>query len=339
MSLPRQVQDQIKRAEKLAKDLGTEEQTAASAAPAEPIQDTQPVQPESAAPEVKPEPPKPEDKQQQPDTVGIWEQRYRVLQGKYNSEIRAYGEQVRDLSARLDEALGYVQELEQHIQAQEIQAPAQPVGVTEQQKQDYGEDLIAFITSQADAIASQKLGSVVEQFNSLKEENEQLRAQLQSVGQTANQASNQGFYAELDARAPGWREINRDPSLLSWLAQRVPGTPYTRQDFLNDAVKKKNVDAVVEMLDAYQADMTPSDPTPPPTRQSVDTSSLESQIAPGRRTGAGTPVDGPSEQPISRAEIKKFYDDVALGRYRNRPQEKLAMEQRIISAGRQDRVT
>lgn len=175
-----------------------------------------------------------------------WEERYRVLQGKYDAEVPRLHEQVKYLTAQLDA-----------LNAQR-QPPAKQTesDYLAKIREDYGDELAA-------------------PFEQLQAELVKLRNQMSQVGQTREQM----YYQSLDTQVPDWQALNNDPGFLSWLDQVSPDTGVRRKEALDDAHRRLDAGRVGMIFKAYQAAQAkpvPSAPksvTPNSSRANPSTSS------------------------------------------------------------------
>jgi hypothetical protein len=117
MALPAAVQKQVAQADDLIKKLGLDKAAEAKdqpppAAPSAPVTAPAPAAQTpaqaatpDAAPAAEPPPPPP------PPPAEDWEHKYRVLQGKYNSEVPRLSGQVSSLQAQLDELTAKMEDM------------------------------------------------------------------------------------------------------------------------------------------------------------------------------------------------------------------------------------
>jgi hypothetical protein len=317
MALPKQVQEQVDAANGLAAGLKGEQPE---------IETPQAPEPQvTAEPSPQPEPPKPAEDPK-------WEQRYKSLQGKYNHEIAAYSEQIRNLTHQNQDLAARMAAMEEHLQA--TTTTAQPAkGVSQADIDQYGEDLVGFVQRQAQVIAQEMAAP-------LAQENEQLKAQLARMGQNVGETARQQFFVALDTQVREWRQLNTDIDFNYWLDEVDPLSGYARRAYLNQAVNNNDAMRAGVIFKSYLDAHKPADPVPPPPPPPVQRESLETQVSPGKRAGAQqSGAQTQSEGKIwKRSEIKTYHDDVARGYYNSRPQVKQATDIDIFKALQAGRV-
>jgi hypothetical protein len=274
----------------------------------------QPVQPPQA------EPPK-ED----------WEAKYRVLQGKYNSEVPRLAADLRAMRQQLDE-----------LQQARTAAPQTPPAaspdnqkkevVTNEEVEEYGEDLINLIRRVARAEAAQ-----IETM--LKPKIEQVEGR---VVETVQRQASQNVFSVLDRDVQDWREINKSPDFVEWLSQSDPYVGDTRKNLLMSAFQEGDADRVAAFFKGYLAHrqlVSPPPPAPAATPAPAPAVTLEQLAGPASGpTGAPTPPPPRGAQIVTRAEVQKFYNDVAAGVYRKDPERKAQIEAQIAAALREGRI-
>jgi hypothetical protein len=73
------------------------------------------------------------------------------------------------------------------------------------------------------------------------------------------------------------------------------------------------------------------------TRRNVSASELERQVTPGKGRSTGAPT-GTNAKNYSPDDIKTFFNDVRLGKYKGREAERDRIERDIFSAQREGRI-
>jgi hypothetical protein len=330
--LPEQVRRQIERANELSRELATEpgegDQPTAEAL----LQDgTTVVEPRS---EPRSEPLPVVDPSAAPPVAGEWEQRYRTLQGKYDSEIPQLRAQVQGLE-RLIATL------------QAAPSPASPAGPLQYDESDvdvYGQD---FLDAAARAAAARYEPVIAE-----------LQAKLNRLegGQTnlnAQSLENQMFGAlDKDPELIGWRELNQDQRFIQWLQGLDEYAGIPRNDMLQHAYRNGDAMRVGRFFKRYMAEHTVPRPatTAPQTGYparpngngqmvSAGGARLEDMVVPGRAAGPGGSGNGAQNSRIwSRAEITRFYRDRTAGKFRGREDEATRLEADLFAAEREGRI-
>lgn len=287
--------------------------------PTAPMNGAAPQAASAPAPEPKPEP--------------DWEQRYKALQGKYNAEVPRMAEQIRTLEAQM-------RNLAQAQTKPEEPKPDKKI-VSDEEIEDYGEDLIDLIRR----VAKSEVSGVEQ---SLKPKIDQIYGRVE---QTSAQAASEKVYGQLDREVQNWREINKSAEFLSWLAQSDPYAGDLRKNLLADAFKRGDAARVVAFFKGFSAEhnlvapqptpaQAPAAPAPTPEQPAQRAQvSLEEMAGPG--AGPTTPVvptESPQAQQWTRAQVAKFYKDVNSGVFANNPTRKAQIEASIARALRENRV-
>jgi hypothetical protein len=247
-----------------------------------------------------------------------WEQKYRVLQGKYSAEVvrvqrdaRAAGEENAQLKARLND-------LESEIaQLKSAPAPRAPE-ITPEEREQYGEEFVNFVAK-------------VAQANTPKAPSFDMSAvedRLRPVEEVAVKAARATFFQDLTPLAPSWQALNTDPGFLAWLADADPLTGMQRQVLFDDAYGKLDVHRVAAFFTAYGGQSVGAVPNGLPT--------MEEQVGPA--SGGNTPPPPvPGQKRIwGRGEIAAFYEQVR--RRQLTTEEAARTEAEIQAAQREGRV-
>jgi hypothetical protein len=262
-----------------------------------------------------------------------WEQRYRTLQGKYDSEI-----------PRLTSDVNQLRSLLASLQAPPAAEPSPKttttVVVPPEDISEYGEDLVAAARRWARAEVQGELATI---YNRL----DQLQGGQQRVEtQTTQQRIDAGLSLIPELAGGVWQQLNNDPGFLSWLNQVDDFAGQPRLALLRDAAGSGDVDRTARFFKAYLKEHTAPGPTAAPApvqtprpAEAANQLSLESLAAPSRAAGTAGTGGAPNEQRVwTTTEITRFYDDVRRGKFAGRDDELRRTEQEIISAASEGRV-
>jgi len=168
------------------------------------------------------------------------------------------------------------------------------------------EDVQNFGSEMVDLAQRSALHAVAPHLQHLEQQSADLRAQLA-------QETRRGVDQAFDRAVPNWREVDRDPRWLNWLALPDPYTGRSRQLLLDDAAARGAAAQVIALFNGFL-----------------------------REAGGGSPGRSPpaSAQPsgriYSRAEVAQLLD-----RRRTQhlsPAERMRLEAEIIAAGREGRI-
>lgn len=177
-----------------------------------------------------------------PDPVE--EHRLKVLQGKYNAEVPRLHQQVRELSAKLDQAVSA-------LEAKAAPPEQDSKLITAADVEAYGQDLVDMARRAAreefhtlakalKAELDARYGGVAEQVT---------RAEQRIV-----QSDSDKFWAAVTApgAAPDFMQVNEDPRWFAFLDSRAPGTPFTRRALAEEAIARFDATALVEQAMAFK---------------------------------------------------------------------------------------
>lgn len=239
-----------------------------------------------------------------------------------------------------------ISNLHRVISTMQVNTPATPATpaelraeslLTPEEIADYGEDFLKVVEKKAREIAAPEI-------NSLKQKIENLEKGVRSSVELTNQSARDRMIASLDTDLPDWRELNRNPDFLQWLSLQDPFSGAIRHDLLKAAYEQNNTPRVKAFFNGFlteEAAVAPARaPEPNPTPQQRGKVPLETFAAPGRAKSAAAGLNNaPAEKPvITRAQVLKFYSDVAAGKYRGRDQEKNTLEAQIFEAENEGRI-
>ena len=256
-------------------------------------------------------------------------QRWRSLQGVYNSEVRArqHAEQ------RIQQLEGLIATMS--APPAPVQAPAKLV--TDADRETFGDDMLDF-TARA---VSQATAPLTEQINALQRQLQQFRGVVpvvQQVQRTQAEAKEERFSNALTQAVPDWERVNVDTRFHEWLLTPDPMTGILRQTYLEDAHQRHDVGRVAFIFNSWK-ELTGKTSRPNPVSTAASTrSELERQIAPGRSTAAPTPVKA-DVKTYTRADITELYDRKRKGEFADNEAEFKALEKDIFAAMREGRVT
>lgn len=329
MALPAAVKKQVDEANRLHKSTyqpeDGEQPDDAGLEGAPPPDDT--VEPEQGAkPEPQAKPPAPSDEEDK------WETRYKVLQGKYNAEVPLLQRQKRELEERLDRLESLISDMNEQRQA----APATSEQlVTEEEMADYGPEFMDMVGRMARQVNREEIARLNATISKLEQ-------QLQSVGGKVQKTEQESIYGQLDKNVENWREVNRNPQFLEWLAQRDPFSGRGRREMLQEAFNRGDAQRVIAFFNGFlreHAAVTESGTSGPGKQKSETTGQLDKMVAPGRGRSGGNQTGARDEKRIwTEAEIAQFFTDKRKGAFKGK--EKLAqqLENDIFAAQREGRI-
>ncbi len=231
------------------------------------------------------------------------EQRYKVLQGKYNKEVvevRSSEGQPQADNLEVMKLKQQIESLQQTItQMQAKPEPEQPQHYqfserAEQVREDYGEELFDTILDEADRRAQERA----------QQQMQQMQQSLSTVQQDSFATKKALLAQRLAGQSINFEQVNNDPVFHDWLKLYDPQTGVQRQTRLSQSFESGDLNTVssmfVEFVNGAQ------NPT-----QSVDFTEHVQQA-----THAPTPTSDPQSRPIYTPQmISDFYARKRRGEY------------------------
>lgn len=302
MTQNRKVREQSERADRiLAQVYGTTEQA--------PVIE-QEQQQEQAPPEQVQE-------QVQAKPVEDWEQKYRVLQGKYSAEVPRMADEIRELKVKLtsleDEL---VEERHKPTAAMDLKGMT-PESVVEQ----FGDDFAAAVGAIASKIAEQ-------QGNKFRDE---IAPKVEEVAKSTARNQRQEFMRELGRLVPNYKEIDLDEGFTRFLDEVDRFSGRSRRSFFNEADKQNDSNRVAEFFLAYEGNKPPVE-----KQKAVEIDprmSVDNHLAPSTSKATSSPQ---GKKYWTRAEINQFYRDCRVNKYT--AEQARQIETDIFAADREGRL-
>lgn len=288
MSLPKAVREQEAKAEALYEETYTQQNPESEPTPEarpdpEPEVEPNGLQPEPAAQEEEP------DLQAPPDEpVGShdeWEHRYKVLSGKYNSEVPRLAADNRELRSAL-------KKMESEIESLKKSPPSKRDSLLKPEEiEEYGEGFIDVVRRAAR-----------EEIAAKDAEIDDLKQRIESLSSMTTKTVEIDFYEDLGRMVPEWVAINDDKNFHRWLdgVDELTGRP--RQMLLSEAEADRDAKRVANFFNAFKKANK--------TWAATANASLESQVVPEPSVKPSSP---PAKRIWTRAEINNFYADYRRG--------------------------
>jgi len=361
MALPKQVQDQIEEADRIAAEIEAERKQAENPQ-LEVVEnkaegETEEVQePVDKSLDFEAETPKADEivtteehEQPEPTELGVdpavqaaeFEHKYKTLQGMYNSEKRANAE----LTGRVEALEGMLANLQgmKGSQTGEVESPSGDMDaavenlLTSEEIADYGPDMI-------DVIKRAATEAVAGQLAELRRENETLKEVVGSVGQQQEADVRGKLYTALAGAVPNWKQVNTSPDFLNWLGEEDVYAGVPRKLLLTRAFEQNDTERVILFFKGFlkeNAALQPAANTEEtevaePARQPAVT--LETLASPGLGASGGADNIQETGRQWKESEIGKFYEDARKGMYKGRQDEYKATEAEIQAALTQGRI-
>jgi hypothetical protein len=231
-----------------------------------------------------------------------YEQRYRVLQGKYNKETA-------DMRQRLDTLERENAELRDQVAA----APQAATELTEEELLKLGvteEDVQAYgigVFNALDKLAAQRVANA-----------------LKPIQESMVQSDEDRFFDTLARMEPDAQRLSNDDMFLAWLDEGNG----VRRRIIEEAYMIHDAPFVAQMFKEYKGELQSPDRSPQP--------SVSGQVYPARDAAIPPPESPkPKERTYTVAEVKEFYDNITKRRYSTEDARKLSAElSRAIREGR-----
>lgn len=349
-ALPRQVQKQIEAANQIAEEI-TKQRKAAEAPP--PAEGETPPAPTAEAPPVESPPPTPPAAEAPPPPAppaspDPYEQKYKVLQGKYNAEVPRLQNQLREAMNRIENLTAQVtatQGMMANLGRQGAAAPAADTApptrlVKEDEIRDFGPDLYDFIKRTAQEVVAPEVEA---RIKPMAQQVEQVRSTTDTVARHAAKTEQERLLETLDDEVPEWKALNEDEKFLDWLDQVDPYSGNRRGQLLQEAYRRHDSTRVVAFFKGFlneNAVVTqPAAAAQAPPTEARSQRSLEDFVAPGTPKAGATGAPNEAGKRIwSRAEITKFYEDCSAGKYAKNATRRAELEKDIFMAQREGRI-
>jgi hypothetical protein len=244
-----------------------------------------------------------------------WEQRYKTLQGMYNADRERWQQDSESKDRQISRLADSVADLSEKMSEMESQkAPAasiqnlsyQDMGLSEEQVEEIGEDMLGIMRTMATNIAQNIVG--------------QVDKKVTTMGKRQEETARDVFFRVLGESVPDWRVLNEDKGFLAWLAEPDGLSGVARRENLGAAYNAVDADTVIRYFKAYkEASGSVAADTP--------------DFRPGQNPESLHHDEGP--EPVTRTQIKQVYKDISSGRLKG--EEATAAQKRIdaaVAAGR-----
>jgi len=266
-----------------------------------------------------------------------WEHRFNSMKGRHDKaqdSIKQMAEQINNLQnvlATVNSAPAPTRNSE--LQFNNLLSP--------EEVSEYGEEFLGVVGKKAQEATTPLV-------HELRQEIDALKQQVGRVGGSIAQNARETMFAQLDGTNMPWREINKDPRFLQWLALPDTYSGVIRHNLLKAAWERNDTPRAAAFFQGFLAEEAAIDPSrgQPNEYQAPEYTNgrtngkvpLESFAAPGRAKSAAGSI--PAEKPqISRSQITNFYAQCAAGKYRGNEQERNRLERMIFEAQTDGRIT
>lgn len=350
MALPKQVEQAGVRADEITKEM-------AGGKPPEVKPDLTPVEPtppglgEETIESVK-------------EQLRTAQHKFDVLQGKYNSEIQAIKDDVNLLNRMKNEGKGLKEEnrqlsetnarisaelteLKEKVAKLETGSGKTPITDTGQadfsallneeemahlEREELGGKTLEIIYK----LIRANSGLPVDKSDKIEERLKSIDLKVNAVGERVEKTELQKWSEKIAGAIPDFETINQDPKFIEWLENPVsPLSRQTRKAALQEAMNTQDLQSLKLGIDEYKKEAgikpAPKGKQPP--------GNLSPPIEPGQSvTTSPSPATG-DKKIYTVAEVKKFYTEVATGKWRGREADQAALDRDIVLAQKEGRIT
>lgn len=253
-ALPKQIQQQLDQAAEIERQLAAPVIENPATPAVEPPQAEQPV--------VTPPPPQ---AQVTPPTQENWEQRFNVMQGKYNAEVPRLHQQLREMADALAD-------LKDKVKTPEPTPEPKQDRVTDKDREDFGADLLDAAARAAEDVFDRRETALVARIEKMLNG---VLGQVQTVEARQTVSDSDRFWATVRGVHADFDNVNADQKWFDYLDSRVPGARMSRRQLAEDAIKRFDAEALVEMVASFKSTLpvTPVAPNGP-------SDELRSQVTP-----------------------------------------------------------
>lgn len=264
------------------------------------------------------------------DNSADWKRKFLRMQGQYTASQKTIGE-LQEQMTQLGNELLHTQRMVNNRPQPAPQAQA-PSYLTQQDVDNYGNDLVDF-TQRAAAHA------VAPHLQAIEQQNAMLQERL------AKEAR-RGLDQRVEMAVPNYREIDRDPRWHRWLLGVDVLSGRVRQTLLDEAISAAQAPRVISFFRGFLQEEQATGHIDPASRSLQAAAPREAAVsldllaAPGRvRPATGGDASVPLDRPIyTRAQVAQLYSQHRRGAYTGREAEWNRQEQDIIAAGREGRI-
>jgi hypothetical protein len=306
-ALPKSVQAQLEHADAIEAQIQREVSGEASPAAQAPAADP-PTAPavEPAAPATPAEPAQPVAQQpaQEPQSAPAaneWEAKYKVLEGKYRSEVPRLAQQVRESNQLVAQIL---RERQQQPQPSAQPAPEQPL-VSQNDAEEFGADLMTAVARVAGEVAGRAVAQAMEDF---RKEIGAVQGQVKTVSDRVEKSAEEQFWDRVRGLVPSWDQIDADPQWAAFLDGAPEFSTLTYRELAGAAFQSGSAEKIAKIVETWRGQSTSARPAQPqaPAQPAQSRPNLSHQQAP-TTSKAAVPTQ-PAAKIWTRAEYEQVYD-------------------------------
>lgn len=235
-----------------------------------------------------------------------FEQKYKVLQGKYDREILEQGNQIKELSTVVQNQAAIIEKLngvlENGLPAADPGRAADPQPAQSTPSTDasifsgYGSEMVDFVNT-VNALIS-RMDALEASFTQGFNPSGDISARLENIEQLQARSAKDSFYDALDTHVPSWGQTNVDSGFKAWLQEVDPMSGIQRSAMLKRALDTFNADQAIAIFKAFQ----PAQPAP----NAEPASELDGMVVPDQ-TGNADPSQHLAP-PVKYSTKEEFLD-------------------------------
>ena len=259
----------------------------------------------------------------------------------YKQRWQSLDGQLRAAAARENQSNARVQQLEQLLttmQAAPVSAnETAKQGITAEDREAYGDDLVNFIDRSTKATMEAENANLRKNVADLSAAMRSMQSTLPQVVQNQQVSADERFFSHLGTNIPDWENINSNQDFHKWLLDVDPMTGITRQTYLSEAQRERDVSRVANIFNTWKS-LVGNNQTQQQGKTAIKATrnELERQVAPSRSLATAAPA--PNDKQIwTSGLIRKYYEDVRNGLYRGRDAERVSLERDIFAAQKEGR--
>ena len=254
-----------------------------------------------------------------------FEQKYRVMQGKYDAEVPALRLQVETLTEQ-------VRKFMENKPSDPVKKPENFDAAIKAMEKEYGPEFTDMVNNAAAEKATVIAKEIANQI--VDERLKDINQKVETVAEVQVQTASERFLGNLDRNLPTWRTTNTDPTFLAWLNKPIDAElgDETYMDRLTAAYNVLDDTKVLTIFNRYLKLN--------PQVEDINASKLEELIVPDNQGGGDDLANlNKEKKTYTTAEVNQFYVDSAAGKYKDKPEEKKRMETDIFAAQSEGRIT
>lgn len=260
----------------------------------------------------------------------VTEEAYNALKGRWD-QAQAH---MRTMSAEMNDLKNQIATLTAQLEAPHFDPGTSAENLlTDKEKEDFGAEFLDVAGRRAREV-------ITPEISAMRKEITELRGKLTTVEGSTKAEKREIMHSQIGAAVPSWKETNTNPEFIAWLGLPDTYSGAIRQDLLKQAYDRNDATRVIAFFKGFLAEEAALTPAVP-AQTDQGKVSLADLAAPGRpKTATTVPAKtAAASQIITRAEIARFYADVAAGRYRDKETQRAELEAQIFQAQSEGRIS